>query len=44
MNKVVVEVYLPAAGKSFDVRIPLSLMVWEIISLLSKAKIGRAHV
>ncbi|MBE6759611.1 MAG: methyltransferase [Ruminococcaceae bacterium] len=36
-NKVYIEVYLPAAGKSFDVQIPLSLKIWEIISLLSNA-------
>ncbi len=37
MNKALVEVYLPAAGKSFDVQIPLNLKVWEIASMLSKA-------
>lgn len=37
MDKIIIEVYLPAAGKSFDVSIPRSLKVWEIASLLSGA-------
>ena len=37
MDKVMVEIYLPAANRSFDVQIPLNLRVWEIVSMLSKA-------
>lgn len=37
MDKALVEIYLPAAGKTFDVQIPLSLKVWEITAMLSKA-------
>lgn len=37
MDKVIVEVFLPAAGRSFDTQIPLNLRVWEIINLLSNA-------
>lgn len=35
-GKILVEIYIPASGKCIDVRIPLSLRVWEVLSLLSK--------
>lgn len=34
MNKIMVEIYLPAAGKSYDVRIPASSRIGEIIPLV----------
>ena len=34
MNKLVVEIYLPAAGKSYDVRIPSNARIGEIIPLV----------
>ena len=34
MNKLMVEIYLPAAGKSYDVRIPSNSRIGEIIPLL----------
>ena len=37
MDKVIVEIYLPAAEQSFDVQIPLSMKVYEIITLASKS-------
>ena len=34
MNKIMVEVYLPAAGKSYDARIPGTTRIGEIIPLI----------
>ncbi len=41
MNKIMVEVYLPAAGKSYDVRIPVFRRIGEIIPLL---EVGMAEL
>lgn len=35
MNKVLVEIFLPAAGKSFDVYIPLESPLSEVLLLVS---------
>jgi hypothetical protein len=37
MNKILVEVYLPALGKSFDAFIPIESKLSEVIMLLAKA-------
>ncbi len=37
MDNILVEVYLPAAGKSYDVYLPLSSKIHEILALLSGA-------
>ncbi|MDR0381654.1 MAG: EsaB/YukD family protein [Oscillospiraceae bacterium] len=37
MNKLLIEVYLPAAGRSFDVFIPSGLPLREVTALVSKA-------
>lgn len=34
MNKVMIELYLPAAGCSYDMRIPLNCPIGEIIPLI----------
>lgn len=34
MNKLMVEIYLPAAGKSYDVRIPAESRIGQIIPLI----------
>lgn len=36
MSNVLVEVYLPANGKSYDVRIPTAVTLWEILPVLAK--------
>lgn len=36
MDKILVEVYLPAAGSSFDVIVPCDLRLFEAIMMLSK--------
>ncbi len=36
MERVLVEVYLPAASKSFDIYIPLSSKISEVLLLVSK--------
>ncbi len=35
MNKVLVEIFLPATGKSFDVYIPLESQMSEVLALVS---------
>jgi hypothetical protein len=35
MNKVLVEIFLPASGKTFDVYIPLESQMSEVLSLVS---------
>jgi hypothetical protein len=35
MNKILVEIMLPAAGKTYDVYIPLQSRIGEIINLLA---------
>lgn len=35
MDKVTVEVFIPAAGKYFDVQICENLKIWEVIRMLS---------
>lgn len=37
MEQVIVEVFLPAAGKRFDVRIPLDLNVSALCNMLARA-------
>lgn len=37
MDKAMIEIFLPAAGRSFDVQVPLNLKVWEIIAMVSNA-------
>lgn len=36
MEKILVEVFLPSAGRSYDVYIPLSSPVSEVVLLVSK--------
>jgi hypothetical protein len=35
MNKVLVEIFLPAAGRSFDVYLPLESQMSEVVVLVS---------
>lgn len=35
MNKVLVEIFLPAAGRSFDVYLPLESQMSEVVMLVS---------
>ena len=35
MNKVMVEIYIPAAGRSFDIQMCDNLKIWEVIRMLS---------
>ena len=35
MDKILVEIYLPAANRSYDVYIPLKIKFCEILSLIS---------
>ena len=37
MERIVVNVYLPAAGKEFDVRVPLDLNVEFLAGIMAKA-------
>ena len=37
MERVIVEIFLPAAGKKFDVRVPLDLNVGVLSGMISKA-------
>ncbi len=37
MDKILVEVYVPILGKAFDVFIPQTLQIYEILKLLNKA-------
>jgi hypothetical protein len=37
MEKILVEVFLPAANKSFDVYIPLKLRFYEVTFMIAKA-------
>jgi hypothetical protein len=37
MNKALVEIFVPAAQKSFDIYIPLCGRLYETLSLLNKA-------
>jgi hypothetical protein len=37
MDKILVEVYVPASNQEFDVFIPLRSRVYEVITLLSKS-------
>lgn len=36
MNKMLVEIYVPAAKKNFDMLIPRSIMMYEAVELISK--------
>ncbi|MBQ2745337.1 MAG: methyltransferase [Lachnospiraceae bacterium] len=37
MSYVIVEVYLPAAGKSYDIKIPRCSQMWEVCKLVGQA-------
>lgn len=37
MDKILVEVYLPSANRSYDVYIPLQSKLYEVIQLLSRS-------
>lgn len=37
MNYIIVEVYLPAAKKTYDVKIPRTSCIWEITKLIANA-------
>ncbi len=37
MDSILVEVYLPATQKAYDIRIPRLCMMWEVTELVSKA-------
>lgn len=37
MNYIIIEVYLPAAEKSYDIKVPRTSKVWEITKLISTA-------
>ncbi|MCM1288471.1 MAG: hypothetical protein NC240_09190 [Clostridium sp.] len=36
MNKIVVEVMVPAIGKTYDAKIPKDIQIWEVTTLLSE--------
>ncbi len=36
-NKVIVEIFIPASGESYDVRIPLDIKMHEALQLVSAA-------
>lgn len=36
MNKILIEVYLPAAEKNFDIWVPTHLMMYEVLKLVCK--------
>ena len=36
-DKVLVEIYVPAVGKKFDVRIPLSTKMYKVTKMVSSA-------
>ena len=37
MNYIIVEVFLPAANKPFDIKISKNSMMWEVVKLVSSA-------
>lgn len=37
MNYIIVEVYLPAAEKTYDIKIPRSSKMWEVTNLITTA-------
>lgn len=37
MDKIMVEVYVPVLGKSYDYRIPLQSRMYEVLSLIKKS-------
>jgi len=37
MERIIVEIFLPAAGKKFDVRVPLDLNVGVLSGMIAKA-------
>ncbi|MBR5949276.1 MAG: methyltransferase [Clostridia bacterium] len=37
MNKVLVEVFVPALGRSFDIFVPLQSPMFEVLELIKKA-------
>lgn len=43
MNKVLVEIFLPATGESFDVYIPLESQMSEVLSLVSSLLSDLSH-
>lgn len=37
MNKILIEIYIPAADKTFDLFIPVHLMMYEVLGMIKKA-------
>lgn len=37
MNHIIIEVYLSAAKKSYDIRVPRCGMMWEVTKLVAEA-------
>lgn len=37
MNYIIVEVYLPMAEKSYDIKVPRTSKVWEVTNLIATA-------
>ena len=37
MNYIIVEVYLPAAEKTYDIKIPRASKMWEVTNLITTA-------
>ena len=37
MNKILVEIYLPATNSSYDVYIPLKIKLFEVLTLVSSS-------
>ena len=36
MNKIIVQVYLPADGKTYDVRVPENMYVYDVVKVLAE--------
>ena len=37
MNKIIIEVYVPASGNNYEIRIPKSIQMFKILELIKKA-------
>lgn len=37
MNYIIVEVYLPAAEKTYDIKLPRASKIWEVTKLIAAA-------
>ncbi len=37
MNKIIIEVYVPASGNNYEIRIPKSIQMYKILELIKKA-------